>query len=60
MMGESASDLFDLIPPPFVVRDRLARNIREARLLRTLLNLSIRAAEERRQYPREEKVKTDG
>jgi len=35
------------IPPPPVVRDRLARNIREGRLLRALLRLSVRAAEER-------------
>ena len=28
------------IPPPPVVRDRLARNIREGRLLRRLLRLS--------------------
>jgi hypothetical protein len=37
-----------LIPPPPVVRDRLARNIKERRLLRSLLRLSIRAAEDRR------------
>lgn len=35
-----------LIPPPAVVRDRLARNLRENRLLRSLLRLSERAAEE--------------
>jgi hypothetical protein len=39
-----------LIPPPPVVRDRLARNIRERRLLRALLRLSLRAAEERRSH----------
>jgi hypothetical protein len=38
-----------LIPPAPVVRDSLARNIRERRLLRSLLRLSVRAAEERRQ-----------
>jgi hypothetical protein len=40
-------DAQTLIPSPPVVRDRLARNIREGRLLRALLRLSIRAAEER-------------
>jgi hypothetical protein len=39
----------ELIPPPPVVRDRLAQNIKERRLLRSLLRISIRAAEERRQ-----------
>jgi hypothetical protein len=38
-----------LIPPPPVVRERLAHNIREGRLLRSLLRLSLRAAEERRE-----------
>jgi hypothetical protein len=38
-----------LIPPPPVVRERLASNVREGRLLRSLLRLSLRAAEERRQ-----------
>jgi hypothetical protein len=36
-----------LIPPPPVVRERLAIHIREGRLLRSLLRVSIRAAEER-------------
>ena len=36
-----------LIPPPPVVRDRLAMLIRQERLLRSLLRLSVRAAEER-------------
>ena len=36
-----------LIPPPPVVRERLATHIREGRLLRSLLRLSVRAAEER-------------
>lgn len=35
-----------LIPPPQAVRERLAATIREAQLLRSLLRLSIRAAEE--------------
>jgi hypothetical protein len=41
------SDHEGLIPPPPLVRDRLARTIRECRLLRSLLRLSIRAAEGR-------------
>jgi hypothetical protein len=36
-----------LIPPPPVVRQRLATLYREGRLLRSLLRLSLRAAEER-------------
>jgi hypothetical protein len=39
--------LSDLIPPAPTIREQLARNLRERRLLRSLLNLSIRAAEER-------------
>jgi len=35
-----------LIPPPPVVRQKLARHIREVRLLRALLRVSIRDAEE--------------
>jgi hypothetical protein len=38
----------ELIPSPPIVRDRLARSLREARLLRRLLRLSVAAAEERR------------
>lgn len=34
-----------LIPPPPVLREKLARNLREARILRGLLRLSIKAAE---------------
>jgi hypothetical protein len=37
------------ISPPSAVRDELARNLRENRLLRSLLRLSERAAEERHQ-----------
>ncbi len=40
-----------LIPPPPVVRDRLARHYREGRILQSLLKLSIRAAEERHRDP---------
>jgi hypothetical protein len=41
------SDAQTLIPPPPVVREKLARHIREGRLLRALYRLSLRAAEER-------------
>lgn len=34
-----------LIPPVSLIRDHLARNLRERRILRALLNLSIRADE---------------
>jgi hypothetical protein len=34
-----------MIPHPSVVRERLARNLREGRILRTLLTLSVRAVE---------------
>jgi hypothetical protein len=37
----------ELIPAPPIVRERLARHIRQGRLLRALLRLSVRAAEER-------------
>lgn len=36
-----------LIPPPAVVREKLSQNVREGYLLRSLLRVSIRAAEER-------------
>ena len=50
-----------LIPPPPLVRDRLARNIRERRLLRALLKLSIRDAEERCLHqPHEPRHEADG
>jgi hypothetical protein len=42
----------ELIPPPPIVRQELARHVREGRLLRALLRLSVRAAEERHQQPR--------
>jgi hypothetical protein len=44
MQGEET-----LIPHPSVVRDRLAENIREGRMLRSLLRLSVRAIETRSQ-----------
>ena len=40
-----------LLPPPAVVRDQLARTIRQADLLRSLLRLSVRAAKEHRTAP---------
>lgn len=40
----------ELIPRPPVVRDRLARSLRETRLLKRLLRLSIAAAEDRRRH----------
>jgi hypothetical protein len=49
-----------LIPSPPVVRDRLARNIRERRLLRSLLRLSVRASEERQQGPHEARQEANG
>jgi hypothetical protein len=40
-----------LIPPPEVVREHLARNLEENRLLRSQLRLSERAAEALRSDP---------
>lgn len=37
----------ELIPPPNAVREALARNLRENRILRALLRVSVRAVEER-------------
>jgi hypothetical protein len=37
----------DIIPPPPVVRERLAASLRQASLLRRLLRLSVTAAVER-------------
>ena len=42
-------DREDIIPRPPIVRNRLARALREARLLRRQLRLSEDAAEERHQ-----------
>jgi hypothetical protein len=42
---ESAPDMGDIIPRPAVIRERLARNIRERRMLESLLKISLRAAE---------------
>lgn len=45
-----------LIPPPSVVREKLSNAVREAQFLRSLLRLSVRAAEERHrdQQPKRE------
>jgi hypothetical protein len=43
----SMSDEQALIPPPPVIRERLARNIKERRILRSLLRLSILEDEQR-------------
>jgi hypothetical protein len=43
----------ELIPPPPIVRERLATHIREGRILRSLLRLSVRAAEERHRQAQE-------
>jgi len=51
----------EIIPPPPVVREKLARHIREGRLLRSLLRLSVRAAEERhRQKPHDSMSEASG
>jgi hypothetical protein len=51
-MDESARDL---IPPPRIVRERLAQNYEEADLLRRLLKLAIVAAEK----PQDRKSRPD-
>ena len=44
----------ELIPRPPVVRERLARSLREIKLLRRLLRVALAAAEERhREKPRD-------
>lgn len=54
----------ELIPPPPVVRDRLANNYRERRRLRTLLRLAIDLARERAEQaatePRPNATRQDG
>jgi hypothetical protein len=37
----------DLIPPAPIVRERLSRNLRERRRLRSLLRLAVQAAQDR-------------
>jgi hypothetical protein len=41
------SEVQELIPPPAIIREKLSENIREARLLRAILRVSVLAAEER-------------
>jgi hypothetical protein len=48
------------IPRPPVVRRRLARNIRERRLLQSLLRLSIRAAQENSDHEVRTPEETEG
>jgi hypothetical protein len=54
----------DLIPRPPTVRERLARAVREARLLRRQLRVSVAAAEERHREtasePRHEPASREG
>jgi hypothetical protein len=56
----------ELIPRPPVVRDRLARSLRETRFLKRLLRLSIAVAEERQRQtadpstPQPEATKPEG
>lgn len=45
------SDVAELIPPPPVIRARLAEVAREQELLRALLRLSVRAAADRHELP---------
>ena len=45
-MTDQQPDAIDLIPPPRAVLERLARTLRAARLLRSQLRVSRRAAEE--------------
>jgi hypothetical protein len=45
--GSVMSETQQLIPEPAIVRERISQNVREGYLLRSLLRVSIRAAEER-------------
>jgi len=45
-----------MIPDPHTVREQLAKNIRESQLLRQLLRVSERAAEERKKQLKAEVV----
>ena len=47
MSGNNAQSPVDKLPPPEEVRRRLAENLREASILRSLLRLSQRAAKVR-------------
>ncbi len=46
----------ELIPRPPVVRERLAKSLRETRLLKRLLRLSVEAAEERHRQANQPKA----
>lgn len=48
--------LLPMIPDPHTVREQLAKNIRESQLLRQLLRVSERAAEERKKQLKAEVV----
>jgi hypothetical protein len=51
----------DIIPPPPIVRERLAASLRQASLLRRLLRLSVTAAiENERQAPLEPRDEAAG
>ena len=41
-------EICPLIPPAQAVRERLGQTVREARMLRSLLNLAIKADQERK------------
>jgi hypothetical protein len=43
-VADQPQNLSQQIPPPGIVRERLAENLREARFLRSLLRVSERAA----------------
>lgn len=57
-MSEERDEVLAMIPTPAVVRALLSRNVREGRLLRAQLRVSILAAEER--YLRREGKPWDG
>jgi hypothetical protein len=42
----------ELLPPPAVIQERLARNYREASLLRSLLRLAFQATRDRQEHER--------
>jgi hypothetical protein len=43
--GSPSGDLLSVIPDPQTIRTHLARNLREADLLRSLLRLALRASD---------------
>ena len=46
-MNQNTRHLTDRVPPPEEIRERLAANLKESRILRKLLRLSERVARER-------------